>query len=336
MGDQPSVSVVHSHVDDSNPFFQLLVSHLPAHVESRRFSWRLALFGKIDVLHLHWPERLIRGRHRGDTLRKRALTLLLLVRLRLRAQRHATAVIRTLHNELPHDPPSWVERRLLRGLDRATTLWIYLSAPPRATARRPHMTIPHGSYEGAYDFETGVRPVPDRMLYFGRIRPYKGVEELLENLSGQRPPFELRIVGRPTSADLAARLETLVSAIPGSSRRWEFLSEDELVREIQEAQVICLPYRDMGNSGALLLALTAGRAVIVPDSPTNAAIAREVGEEWVVRYRSLSAADLATAWTTASAACGLPDLSKRRWADLSEEYSAAYAWALARAREDVG
>ena len=63
-----------------------------------------------------------------------------------------------------------------------------------------------------------------------------------------------------------------------------------------EAQLVVLPYRQMLNSGALLLALSLARPVLAPWSGANAAIAEEVGEGWLTLYRGeLDAATLAAA-----------------------------------------
>jgi beta-1,4-mannosyltransferase len=57
--------------------------------------------------------------------------------------------------------------------------------------------------------------------------------------------------------------------------------DDELVEAVGEAQVVVLPYRQMHNSGALLLALSLDRRVLVPSGPVTDELAARVGEHWV-------------------------------------------------------
>src|SRR5690606_38315853 len=63
-----------------------------------------------------------------------------------------------------------------------------------------------------------------------------------------------------------------------------FVPDEDMVREISAAEAVVLPYSEMNNSGVLLVALSLGIPVIVPKSPTNESISREVGAGWVIQY----------------------------------------------------
>ena len=39
--------------DTTNPYLVLLIRSLPAEVESQLFSWRTAVFGQYDVIHVN-------------------------------------------------------------------------------------------------------------------------------------------------------------------------------------------------------------------------------------------------------------------------------------------
>src|SRR3954465_15757887 len=129
---RPAVTVLQSFPpprSTTNPYLVQLVRSLPDDVRIEYFSWRRALAGRYDVLHLHWPEVLLHSPSRVRTLaRMTAATLLLgLLRARplpgvLRGAR--LAVVRALHNPRPHEQPLLLERAVLRGLDRSTTRWI--------------------------------------------------------------------------------------------------------------------------------------------------------------------------------------------------------------------
>ena len=111
----------------------------------------------------------------------------------------------------------------------------------------------------------GERPV---VLYFGLIRPYKGVDILLEawrevSTSPDGGP-ELWIVGRPRVplAPLEAQASPGVRFVP------RFVSDPELAACFRRADVVVLPYRHTDRydfSGVLAAALAFGTPTIVSD-----------------------------------------------------------------------
>ena len=79
--------------------------------------------GEYDVLHLHWPEFLVRGRDARTRLAKRQAMRAMLLLTRLRR----VPIVRTLHNVHPHAEGSAAEQRLLATVDRRTTTFIRLN-----------------------------------------------------------------------------------------------------------------------------------------------------------------------------------------------------------------
>ena len=104
-----------------------------------------------------------------------------------------------------------------------------------------------------------------------------------------------------------------------------------LVAEIGQAELVVLPYREMHNSGAILVALSLSRPALVPRSPANTALREEVGPGWVIEYdgeldpRGDRRGTPDRAHVAADAA---PDLSRRDWKVLGEEHAAAYRRAI--------
>src|SRR2546423_439948 len=177
----------------TNPYLVQLVRALPDDVRTDYFSWRRALAGRYDVLHLHWPEVLLRSPSRARALARRAATTLLLGVLRARR----IAVVRTLHNPQPHEQPPLLDRAVLRGLDRSTTRWIRLNPFTAEPDPARTSTILHGHYRDWFG-PAGRPAVPGRLLCFGLLRPYKGVESLLEAFGElDEGSLGLRVVGAP-------------------------------------------------------------------------------------------------------------------------------------------
>lgn len=313
--------------DTTNPYLVQLLGALPENVEIRYFSVRDALFSHYDLFHVHWPEYLLRHRTPLTTLAKRACMFLLLLRLWLTR----VPVVRTLHNLRPHEQGGMTERLLLRWLDHLTTRKIRINAAECDVGPATD-TILHGHYRDWFAERQIPPSVKGRLLCFGLIRPYKGVETLIEAFRGlPDASATLRIVGRPVGAAMRQVVEDACAADARTSAVLEYVGDEVLAKEIGEAQCVVLPYRDMQNSGALLLALSLARPVLVPRSDANVALAAEVGEEWVRLYDGTLDADILAATLRALGEPqrqSAPDLSRRDWPRLGMQHHATYIAAL--------
>jgi len=313
--------------ETTNPYLVQLLDALPENVEIRYFSVRDALFSRYDLFHVHWPEYLLRHRTPLTTLAKRACMFLLLLRLWLTR----VPVVRTLHNLRPHEQGGMAERLLLRWLDHLTTRKIRINAAER-DADPTTDTILHGHYRDWFAARQVPPSIKGRLLCFGLIRPYKGVETLIEAFRGlPDASATLRIVGRPVGAAMRQVVEDACAADARTGAILEYVGDEVLAKEIGEAQCVVLPYRDMQNSGALLLALSLARPVLVPRSDANVALAAEVGEEWVRLYDGALDADILAATLRALGEPqrqSAPDLSRRDWPRLGMQHHATYVAAL--------
>ncbi|MFD1717389.1 glycosyltransferase [Georgenia deserti] len=301
---------------------------MPSHVKSDFFSWRKALFRTYDVLHVHWPERFYRHHSMAGTIVKRILFAVILVRLRV----SGGVVVQTVHNPEPHEAGDVGERVLNRLMRLATRGWIRLNEWTPVGARSNVATIPHGHYRDLYTTENDVKPRRGALLFFGRIRPYKGVEELISALGGvRREGVTLRIAGLPLSSSYGAEIARRAQGSPSIELDLRRLSDDELAKYVRDAQLVVLPYREMHNSGALLLSLSLGRPVLVPSNDVTREFANEVGHSWVLLYDDeLSADDLerALAESEAAGTRGRPDLSRRDWGPIASATADVYGKAL--------
>jgi glycosyltransferase involved in cell wall biosynthesis len=102
------------------------------------------------------------------------------------------------------------------------------------------------------------------VLFFGLIRPYKGVDLLLRAFR-EIEGAELWIVGRPFGVDLgelteaAARCRSTVRFVP------RFVDDAEIPALFRRAQLVVLPHRDAEQSGVLYTALAFGKAIVMSD-----------------------------------------------------------------------
>ena len=101
-------------------------------------------------------------------------------------------------------------------------------------------------------------------LFIGHLRREKGVDLLIDawKSCSQRIPFShLTIAGTiPVGVDLGD-----VSSLSNLTLKAEYISDDEFVRLIHNADVVIFPYRAGTNSGVLSNVVSLGKPVIVSD-----------------------------------------------------------------------
>ena len=128
--------------------------------------------------------------------------------------------------------------------------------------------IPHGAFEYLTRLPD-ERPLPEELaaveepviLCFGLVRPYKGVDVLLEAFSSLGGA-ELWIVGMPRMP-----LEPLKSLAAKAQGRVRFVSrfvpDHELPAFFRRADLVVLPYREVDQSGVLFSALAFGKPLVL-------------------------------------------------------------------------
>jgi glycosyltransferase involved in cell wall biosynthesis len=134
--------------------------------------------------------------------------------------------------------------------------------------------IPHG----AFDYLTKLpqeKPLPPELegaegpviLSFGLLRPYKGIERLLEAYrriagSGAAPGAELWIVGNPRM-DVGPLRELATEAGGRVRLLTRFVDDAEIPAIFRRADLVVLPYLDAEHSGVLYTALAFGKPLVL-------------------------------------------------------------------------
>lgn len=126
-----------------------------------------------------------------------------------------------------------------------------------------------------------------RILFFGTIRPYKGLDLLLQaclSLWREGLDFDLAIVGKPFMP-----IEPFLGAIHGGGfghrliADLSFVTEQRLDAHLRAADILAFPYRAIDSSGAFLSALRYGAAMVTSDAgmfgelPSDVAVRFPVG-----------------------------------------------------------
>jgi glycosyltransferase involved in cell wall biosynthesis len=190
------------------------------------------------------------------------------------------ALVLTAHDVLPREPRPGQLAAQRRLYDRFDAIVVHsehgrarLIDELGADRDRVHV-IPHGVFTHLAERAAGTPPLPaphqtDKLvvLCFGLMRPYKGIDVLLEawrgTAAGEAPidEAELWIAGMPRM-DISA----LQAAAPANVRfDPRFIGDDELPAYFQRADLVVLPYLQADQSGVLFTALAFGNPLLLSD-----------------------------------------------------------------------
>jgi glycosyltransferase involved in cell wall biosynthesis len=99
-----------------------------------------------------------------------------------------------------------------------------------------------------------------RLLSFGRLLPYKGLDLLADSLKllGARPGLTVRVIGSgPESPEL-----TVLRGLPGVTVENRWVPETEVGALFSWADAVVIPYREASQSGVAAVALAANRTIV--------------------------------------------------------------------------
>jgi glycosyltransferase involved in cell wall biosynthesis len=144
----------------------------------------------------------------------------------------------------------------------ATKLW---SIRPERCFVFPHVLL--WRYRDVADQKKFTRPNDDffRVLFFGRICEYKGLQYLLKATPLlQKSVSRLKIIVAGSGNDLA-NCHNLISNLSCIELHDRFISIQETARLFSQADMVVLPYTEASQSGVLMIAMTFGLAVVASD-----------------------------------------------------------------------
>jgi len=242
-------------------------------------SWRRLLrLSRPHVLHLHWLELLYR--HDAPWLARLfhwTNTMLVIAAARLLGVR----IVYTVHNVWQHEQGGrWLYRLASRFVLRIADVVHVHSEPAREEllrtfhCRGPVVVIPHGNYVTWYANECSRGAARqwlglplDAFVYLslGQVRPYKGVEELLEafaSLAGRESI--LLIAGRVQPPEYGEQVRARSADDSRVRLHLDYVPDDKVQVFMNGADVAVLPYRRTTTSGAAILALSFGLPAIAP------------------------------------------------------------------------
>jgi len=273
-------------IRNDNPYLNLCQRALEEHgVRFDRSSgdwleWRWLLDNRhrVNVLHLHWTQyHYVRSNRAASVV---AFIKFAVKLLQARVLRYC--IVWTMHNVLPHEKSSpsildYLGHVLVAQL--ATSVIVHCDYGQEMLAHHFHrkrkvFVVPHPNYctvlrSGGSGEEAraklGLQQASLVFLFFGAIRPYKGVEDLIAAFR-EIPHADqaLVIAGKPSNEDIEVDIISQVAKDARILSDLEYVSARKLAMYLRAASAVVLPFRDVLTSGSAMFALSAGRPVVAP------------------------------------------------------------------------
>ena len=289
-----------------------------------------------NTLHVHWtfPFSLPFSLPSSRSAAVRACMEFWAAGLWLLAKLYGMRLIWTAHNVRPHEPLFLNDARAHRFLGRLSDRIIVHTQAARQQLASIGLgshrvaVIPHGNYVGMYpDTVTkqearnklGITSGGTVLLFFGLIRPYKGIEALLtafEALDKDLPDVRLVIAGSVQDEAMRRRLETAAAKNPKLHIQLTYVADDQLQYLFRAADYTVLPYERSTTSGVSLLACSFDCPIIAPQQ----AAFLDIPEAAKITYAAGRLAD----GLRQAAAAGAE--RQHRQSRAAREYAAALSW----------
>ncbi|MEM9806505.1 MAG: glycosyltransferase [Cyanobacteria bacterium P01_D01_bin.56] len=324
---------------EKNPYTSLLYEAIEegGEVQISEFKVRQALAQPYDLLHVHWPDIVLKGVPIWKAYVYVIKLFLVFSWLKLRG----TKLIWTIHNLKSHEQnfpllEHWFMSWFIDCVDGV----IALSRPALMAAVecypklhcKPSVVTPHGHYKTIYP--NHINQVESRKtfnlqetgdfvcLFLGQIRTYKNVPHLIHCFrSLNQENIRLIVAGKPDSETLK---QCLIEAAGGDRRiqlNLEFIPDQDVQRFMNAADLVVLPYQEILNSGSAVLALSFNKPLLVPDRGSFIDLKASVGQDWLLTYTGeLTATDLeqAVQWATGKNRSTAP-LSNLEWDTIAQQ-----------------
>lgn len=232
-------------------------------IKCNLFSWPL-----LSCVYLNWLE--------VDLLPSDMLCLSL---MRL----SGVKIIWVFHNRLPHNckDPSKFQRNYAFLANISSIIIIHSNASAdepkkylKSWQYRKIKYLPHVNYIKNYPKTISNIRAEKHLendfifLFLGLVRPYKNLEILIDSfVTGDFTDSKLIIAGKPTDTSYSKFLKNRYRKYKDIIMDFNFIPRQSVQKYIQAADVLVYPYDKYSslNSGAMIMAFSCARTVIVPD-----------------------------------------------------------------------
>ena len=271
----------------TNPYQSLLQDAMErlgvrfAKVEPHRIYLflRSVLVAKPDIFHLHWIHPFYMGKNVCFAATKAILFFFQIIFLKLLNIKIAW----TAHNLNAHENKFPKMDRFCTAvvLKFASAIIVHCVTAQTMLRSKFHFdfankifVVPHGNFIEHYDNTINTKMARRQLgipldvftfLFFGTLRPYKGIVELVDAFKYiGRDDVLLVIAGQPQNDDFEKQVQDIVAGRKNILFSPGIIHEQDIQVYLNAADVVVFPYRDILTSGAVILAMSFARPCIAP------------------------------------------------------------------------
>lgn len=234
----------------------------------------------INVIHIHWISPIslkICWSKKASVFYLKCIVFILEILLcRLSGKK----VVWTIHNRISHEAKSLDRELFLRKLlvKACSTIILHSEAAKSVieeeyaiSLHKKCLIIPHGNYFGCYPLSSktkselkeiyGYAERSKIILYFGAVKPYKGVEKIIE-AANELTDLNFIVAGEVESPEYRRNLIEMSNS-NNLTFDLSFLSNQAMIDYIEISDLILLPFNNTLTSGSVILSMTLGKGLIL-------------------------------------------------------------------------
>ena len=268
-----------------NPYLELLagglkaagVEVIPLNLVSPYNNWLLKNRSKVDVLHFHW----ISPMYVRPTLSSSSYAFIRFASRVILARLLGFRIVWTMHNLYPHEN----EYSFLNKLARYLMIWAAQSIIVHCQQAHKDLVRVFHRHRAIYIIPLGKYPrlsshivnpeetkrklgIPkEHLLFFsfGQIRPYKGLDNLIDSFKKlSNKDISLLISGNTRFHGFAQELKLRAKQEPRIHLEIRWIMDEELHEFLLSSDIVVLPFREITTSSTAMLAFSYSKPVIAP------------------------------------------------------------------------
>jgi len=287
-----TLEVLHIPYVPDEPTQGMLINSLKRNGVSVYIGKRYNLFSLIrsieaqvkpHLIHLHWAHGFVLGKSRIRTIIRSLSFLSELLLLRL----CRIKIVWTVHNMVSHESPYpclelFVNRLIALFCDQlivhSNSIKLQVQSKYRLPNSKPINVIYQMNYIDYYENSTGeldarkklsLKPEDFVFLYFGMVRPYKGVNELVDcfnqlEINGETDNVKLLIVGKPLNQMIHDDLMNGCAMNRNIIPILKWIDDSEVPIYMNAANITVFPFESILNTASVVLAMSFSKPVIAP------------------------------------------------------------------------
>jgi glycosyltransferase involved in cell wall biosynthesis len=221
---------------------------------------------KIEIIHLNWFENID-----SKNKFKRYLSYILKSFLINKISKSKKKLIWTMHNKGKHDGKNIFSDKLYNKLVYKSDFIIVHSEYSKSYVLKNYQVskekiifAPHGSYIGNYEILDKKKNEEITYGYFGQIRPYKNIEELLDIFKNNK--HRIIVSGKPYSEEYKNFLLKKYSEYSNIELNLKFIKDEDIPKFFSKIDFLLLNYSDESflTSGTAFLSFSQKTPILAP------------------------------------------------------------------------